>query len=47
VVEVEGPAQRELILARLPRLVPYLALGDRVVVVFEGTVYRSRPAAIR
>ena len=44
VVEVEGPAERQRIVARLPGLAPYLALGDRVVVVFEGTVYRSRPA---
>lgn len=41
-VEVTGPDQRRQILARLPGLAPYLALGDRVVVVFEGTVYRVR-----
>jgi hypothetical protein len=42
VVEVIGPEERRQILVRLPGLAPYLALGDRVVVVFEGTVYRSR-----
>jgi len=41
-VDIAGPEQRRRILARLPALAPYFALGDRVVVVFEGTVYRLR-----
>ena len=41
-VEIGGPDQRRRILSRLPALAPYFALGDRVVVVFEGTVYRVR-----
>jgi hypothetical protein len=42
-VEIGGPDQRRRILSRLPALAPYFALGDRVVVVFEDTVYRLRP----
>jgi hypothetical protein len=42
-VEIGGPDERGRILSRLPALAPYFALGDRVVVVFEGTVYRLRP----
>ena len=41
-VDVAGADQRRRILSRLPALAPYFALGDRVVVVFEGTVYRLR-----
>jgi hypothetical protein len=41
-VDIAGPDQRRGILSRLPALAPYFALGDRVVVVFEGTVYRLR-----
>jgi len=44
-VDVAGPDQRRGILSRLPALAPYFALGDRVVVVFEGTVYRWRAGA--
>ena len=40
VVGIAGPDERRRILARLPALAPYFALGDRVIVVFEGTVYR-------
>lgn len=41
-VAIGGPDERRRILSRLPALAPYFALGDRVVVVFEGTVYRLR-----
>ena len=41
-VDIAGPDERRRILSRLPALAPYFALGDRVVVVFEGTVYRLR-----
>ena len=41
-VDIGGPDERRRILSRLPALAPYFALGDRVVVVFEGTVYRLR-----
>jgi hypothetical protein len=42
-IEVAGAAERERVLGRIPRLAPYAALGDRVVVVLDGTVYRFRP----
>lgn len=42
VVEVQ-PLDRAERLSRIPGLAPYAALGPRVVVVFEGTVYRFRP----
>ena len=42
-VDIGGPDERRRILSRVPALAPYFALGDRVVVVFEGTVYRLRP----
>ena len=38
-----GPGERSALLSRLPALAPYAALGERVVVVFEGTVYRFAP----
>jgi hypothetical protein len=41
-VDIGGPDERGRILSRLPALAPYFALGDRVVVVFEGTVYHLR-----
>jgi hypothetical protein len=41
--DVNGPDQRSALVSRLPALAPYAALGERVVVVFEGTVYRFRP----
>jgi hypothetical protein len=41
-VDIGGPDERRRILSRLPALAPYFALGDRVVVVFEGTVYHLR-----
>jgi len=43
ITDVNGPDERAALLSRLPALAPYAALGARVVVVFEGTVYRFRP----
>jgi len=43
ITDVKGPDQRSSLLSRVPALAPYAALGERVVVVFEGTVYRFRP----
>ena len=43
IVEVRGRKAREDLLARIPALGPYLELGDRVVVLHEGTVYRFSP----
>jgi hypothetical protein len=43
IVDVRGREAREALLARMPALGPYLELGDRVVVVQEGTVYRFSP----
>jgi anti-sigma factor RsiW len=43
VVRVKGRADREAIAARVPALAPYLVLGDRVVVIVDGTVYRFSP----
>jgi putative zinc finger protein len=43
ITEVKGPDQRSALLSRLPGLTPYAALGERVLVVFEGTAYRLRP----
>ena len=40
---IQGPDERAAVVQRLPALRPYAALGDRVVVVFEGTVYRFTP----
>jgi hypothetical protein len=39
-----GPVERKDLLEQVPDLAPYAALGDRVVVVHRGTVYRFRPA---
>lgn len=41
--QVKGRDERAAVVQRLPALGPYAALGDRVVVVFEGTVYRFVP----
>lgn len=46
-VEINGPEEREQTVARVPQLASYAALGERVVVVLDGTVYRFRPAAGR
>ena len=43
ITDVNGPDQRSALLSRLPALAPYAALGERVLVVFKGTVYRFRP----
>jgi hypothetical protein len=40
---IKGPDARAALVQRLPALGPYAGLGDRVVVVFEGTVYRFAP----
>jgi hypothetical protein len=46
VVEVRSPAERAALVERLPALAPYDALGARVLVVLDGTVYRlSRPGS--
>lgn len=51
VVDVRTPEERTALLERLPGLRPYAALGSRVVVVHDGTVYRigslnaARPSA--
>ena len=42
VENVEGPDARAAMLARLPALAEYAALGPRVTVVVDGTVYRFR-----
>jgi hypothetical protein len=43
VIDVAGPDERREIGARIPALAPYIALSDRFVIVFEGTVFRVRP----
>jgi hypothetical protein len=40
---IKGPADRAAAVERLPALGPYAGLGDRVVVVVDGTVYRFTP----
>ena len=42
-VLVTGPDQRSAAVERMPALRPYAELGPRVVVAFEGTVYRFGP----
>lgn len=42
-VAVRGSAARSALLARIPELAPFTELGDRVVVVWNGTVYRFEP----
>jgi hypothetical protein len=42
-VSVSGPAERAAVLQSNPQLAPYAALGERVVVVWERTVYRFEP----
>lgn len=42
-VIVQGGAERAAVLARVPELAPYTELGDRVLVVWQGTVYRFEP----
>lgn len=43
VVTVRGREERLDLLARVPELAPYVELGDRVLVVHAGTVYRFVP----
>lgn len=45
VAEVSGHEARVALLGRLPALEPYATLGDRVLVVYQGRVYRLAPAA--
>jgi hypothetical protein len=40
IVEVPSADARRDLLARIPALAPYAAIGDRVIVVHEGQVYR-------
>lgn len=40
IVEIETPGERADLLRRLPELQPFAALGTRVTVVLNGTVYR-------
>jgi hypothetical protein len=43
VVDARTAADRDQLLARVPALKPFAALGPRVLVVHEGTVYRLGP----
>lgn len=43
VVIVRGREERLDLLARVPALTPYAELGDRVLVMHEGTAYRFAP----
>ena len=43
ITEAHGPDQRSSLLSRVPALAPYAALGERVLVVLDGTVYRFGP----
>jgi hypothetical protein len=40
VVDAAGSLDKEALLARIPALRPFAALGEKVLVVHEGTVYR-------
>jgi hypothetical protein len=42
-IVVRGAEERSALLARIPELAPFTELGDRVVVVWEGMVYRFEP----
>ena len=42
-VIVRGREERASLLRRVPDLAPYTELGDRVTVVWDGTVYRFEP----
>jgi hypothetical protein len=46
-VDAPTPADRDALLAKVPALRPYAALGPRVLVVHEGTVYRLGPVERR
>ena len=45
IVAVRGSDERSAVLARVPALGPYALLGERVLVVVDGTVYRFQPSA--
>lgn len=47
VVDVRTPSDRDALLARVPALEPFAAIGPRVLVVHEGTVYRFGPVEHR
>ena len=40
VVQVSGPDRRRELLEKIPPLGPYADIGERVTVVYEGTVYK-------
>lgn len=40
------PGARAALLARLPALAPYASLGDNVIVVYAGAVYRIGPLSV-
>jgi hypothetical protein len=40
---IRGDDERAALVQRIPALGPYAGLGNRVVVVFDGTVYRLTP----
>jgi anti-sigma factor RsiW len=42
-VRVRGAEERARLLAQMPELVDYSDLGDRVVVVYDGKIYRFEP----
>lgn len=42
-VIVRGGEERSALLQRVPELAPYAELGNRVTVVWQGTVYRFEP----
>jgi hypothetical protein len=43
VLEVRGSEERRALVERIPELAPFAALDDRVLVVWQGTVYRFEP----
>jgi anti-sigma factor RsiW len=47
VVDVRTASERDTLLARIPALKPFAAIGPRVLVVHEGTVYRFGPVEHR
>jgi hypothetical protein len=42
-VRVQGAEERAVLLTQIPKLVDYSDLGDRVVVVHDGKIYRFEP----
>jgi len=43
VQEIAGPEARAAVIARIPALAQYVALGSRVIVTHDGIVYQFRP----